>query len=207
MVNLLSDKDLSSEEKLEKLNNINDRSDFINSFDKLFIPDEITNSRTNTQEKTQTKDEEEEEPKEFNNINQKIEPKENKEIKKPKFIINHIHKNKIKDIKAKKHTNKSIIEEKRVIIDDYPEEDEENGQMIGGGVFNTPDEGEVEEEELEEKKPVKKEIVKSKKKKYTKGTTTKLKDSDMDGYFKKVEDRKKCCQSFTRITYLKKKAI
>ena len=63
--------------------------------------------------------------------------------------------------------------------------------MIGGGVFNTPDEGEVEEEELEEKKPVKKEIVKSKKKKYTKGTTTKLKDSDMDGYVKKVEDRKK----------------
>ena len=106
MVNLLSNKDLSSEEKLEKLNNINDRSDFINSFDKLFIPEEITNSRTNTQEKTQTKDEEEEEPKEFNNINQKIEPKENKEIKKPKFIINHIHKNKIKDIKGKKHTNK-----------------------------------------------------------------------------------------------------
>ena len=66
--------------------------------------------------------------------------------------------------------------------------------MIGGGVFLTPDDGEVEEEEEEpeERKVVKKDIVKGKKnKKYTKGTTTKLKDSDMDGYVKKVEERKK----------------
>ena len=41
----------------------------------------------------------------------------------------------------------------------------------------------------EEEKPVKV-TKKSKDKKYTKGTTTKLKDSDMDGYVKKVEERK-----------------
>ena len=63
--------------------------------------------------------------------------------------------------------------------------------MIGGGVFLTQDDGEVEEEEPEGKIG-KKEVVKDKKTtKYIKGTTTRLKDSDMDGYVKNVEKKKK----------------
>ena len=63
--------------------------------------------------------------------------------------------------------------------------------MIGGGVFLTQDDGEVEEEEPEGKIG-KKEVIKDKKTtKYIKGTTTRLKDSDMDGYVKNVEQKKK----------------
>ena len=109
---------------------------------------------------------------------------------------------------------RGIKDEKRIVIDSEVDkilkerlkkiilgkEDEENVQMIGGGVFLTADDGEVEEEEQEETKPVNKtkkvepeksKDTKPKSKKYTKGTTTKLKDSDMDGYVKKVEERKK----------------